>query len=97
MTHSLQIDSQHDVIAMDKLREIIDTAGLPQFHGAHLPKYMCFAYSREYMTCETNKVIANVYPESFSFCFQNIMADVLLLLVWESTAAVITIQHFFAL
>ncbi|KAI8773865.1 NPC1-like intracellular cholesterol transporter 1 isoform X1 [Biomphalaria glabrata] len=57
MTHSLQIDSQHDVIAMDKLREIIDTAGLPQFHGAHLPKYMCFAYSREYMTCETNKVL----------------------------------------
>ncbi|KAH9519679.1 hypothetical protein Btru_003303 [Bulinus truncatus] len=57
MTHSLQADSQHDVEAMDALRDILDSAGLPLFGGENLPKFMCFAYSREYMTCETNKIL----------------------------------------
>ncbi|CAG5135683.1 unnamed protein product, partial [Candidula unifasciata] len=57
LRHTRQPDSAHDVMSMDNIRDIIDTSGLPKFGGKDMPEYMCFAYSRDYMTFETNKVL----------------------------------------
>jgi hypothetical protein len=49
--------SQGDITAMDSLRDIVDNAGLPSYpEDDRLPAHKCFAFSRSYMSYETNKV-----------------------------------------
>ena len=56
MTHVREPNSQAAIKSMDGVRHDIDNSNLPQFTGENLPEYMCFSYSRAYLSYETDKV-----------------------------------------
>ncbi|XP_076441160.1 patched domain-containing protein 3-like isoform X2 [Babylonia areolata] len=58
LRHTRQPNSASDIDAMESLRAIVDGSGLPLYGDREgLPQHKCFAYSPEYMTYETNKVL----------------------------------------
>ena len=61
MTHVREPNSQAAIKSMDGVRHDIDNSNLPQFTGENLPEYMCFSYSRAYLSYETDKVNINLF------------------------------------
>ncbi|XP_041359344.1 protein patched homolog 1-like isoform X2 [Gigantopelta aegis] len=57
LKHQLQPDSAGEILSMDNLRGIVDNAAFPVSTFSGLPVTECFAYSRNYLTYETNKVL----------------------------------------
>jgi hypothetical protein len=47
--HTYQIDSKHEIKAMEGVRQITDSMGFQRGN--------CFPYAMQYLTYETNKVI----------------------------------------
>ncbi|XP_071117818.1 NPC intracellular cholesterol transporter 1-like isoform X1 [Haliotis cracherodii] len=86
LRHTLQPDSSDEIAAMEDLRSIIDDIRFPQYSGADLPKYQAFAYSRNYLTYETNKVLLSELYRNLGLAGGCVLLVTLLLIanIWTS-------------